>query len=293
MDELRFDDQVVVITGARRGIGKAYAEVLAARGAKLVLNALGPLGELVADLEGRFGAQVAALEGDAGDGAICHGLVDLAISRFGRIDAVISNAGGGALTPIDAPEDLFAHQLQVDTVGPFILSRAVWPYMKAQGYGRILLTTSTVGVYGMAQMAHYAAAKGAIVGLASALGHEGAPDGIKVNAIAPNATTVGATSGVGVTNADPWRAMCTAEVVAPAGALLVHRDCPVNGELINAGGGRVARIFFGNTAGFHDSALTMESLLANWDRVEAQEGYFVPGDAMESGNVWARKNAGF
>src|SRR4029079_2201081 len=110
--------RVVIITGARRGIGKAYAELLASRGAKLVVNALGPLDELEADLKQEFGAQVACLQGDAGDPAICTGLVDLALERFGRIDAIISNAGGGALTPIDAPAELFAEKLRVDTVGP-------------------------------------------------------------------------------------------------------------------------------------------------------------------------------
>ena len=81
--------------------------------------------------------------------------------------------------------------------------------------------------------------------------------------------------------------------MAPAAAVLTHESCPVNGELINVGAGRVAKMFVGNAPGFHDAALTPESLIANWAVVMREEGYYVPKDAMESGNVWARKNAGF
>lgn len=293
MEELRFDGKVAIITGARRGIGRAYAQLMAQRGAKLVLNALGSLDELAGELLAIEGAEVATLSGDAGDPDLCGALVDLALNRFGRVDIIICNAGGGAMMPITGPAEVFTKTLQVDAVGPYHLVRTAWPHLVDQGYGRILLTASTVGAYGLSGMVPYAAAKGAVIGMTRALALEGAASGIRVNAVAPNAITSGATSGTGITNVDPWPAACTAEIVAPAAVVLTHEQCPVNGELINVGGGRVARMFFANPPGFHDPALTPESLLAGWPTVMAEQGYNVPADAMESGQVWAKKSAGY
>ncbi len=293
MDELRFDGRVAIITGARLGIGRSYAELMARRGARLVLNARGSLDDLAEDLRTNHGAEVATLSGDAGDPALCAALVALALERFGRLDILISNAGGGDLAPIAGPADAFEHTMRLDAAGPFHLVRSAWPHLAAQGYGRILLTSSTVGAYGIAGMVPYAAAKGAVIGMTRALALEGAASGILVNAIAPNAITSGASGTPGLKVTDPWPEACTPDIVAPAALVLTHEQCPVSGELINAGGGRVARMFFANPPGFHDAALTPESLLANWPTVMAEEGYCVPASAMESGQVWARKFAGY
>ena len=238
MNEHRFDRRVAVVTGAGRGIGRAYAHLLAARGAQVVVNDLGssmegdgadagPASEVVAEIAAAGGTALADTN-DVSTPAGAHALVDWAVAEYGRIDALINNAGimrWAGMPDVDAAQ--LGQHLAVHVRGSFNTTRAAWPHMVEQGYGRIVMTTSA-GVFGLPTNTAYATAKGGVIGLARSLATAGTEHGIKVNLIAPAAYTRMA-SGPGADDMQP-------ELVAPMAAFLAHEDCPVNGEMYLAGG---------------------------------------------------------
>jgi NAD(P)-dependent dehydrogenase (short-subunit alcohol dehydrogenase family) len=282
--DLRFDGRVTVVTGAGRGLGRAYARLLAARGASVVVNDLGgdidgtgsdagPADEVVAEIEAAGGKAIADTNDvSTEDGAAA--LVAGAVEGFGRVDALIANAGimrWGAFPDIDR-DDLEQHLL-VHVGGSFFTARAAWPHLVEQGYGRIVLTTST-GVLGLRDNTSYATAKGAVLGLARSLAVAGAEHGIKVNCIAPAASTRMSRGSKGPELPE--------EQAAPMAAYLAHEDCPVTGETYTAGGGRFARLFIGSTEGHvHDGdAPSIEDVVAHWDEINDESGAYVPADLM-------------
>ena len=283
MTEHRFDGRVAVVTGAGRGLGRAYAQLLAARGARGVVNDLGgsmegdgadeaPAAAVAAEIAAAGGEAVA----DANDVAIEDGaraLVDGAIERFGGLDILVNNAGimRWARFP-DVDADALEAHLAVHVVGSFNTARAAWPHLVEQGYGRIVMTTST-GVLGLPNNTAYAAAKGGVVGLTRSLATAGANAGIRVNLIAPAATT--RMAGEGGPDMPP-------ELVAPMVAFLVHEACPVTGEIYTAGAGRFARLFIASTPGYvHDGpAPTIEDVADRWATINDEAGYTVPADLM-------------
>ena len=203
-------------------------------------------------------------------------LVGTAVGQFGRIDIVINNAGviRWAGFP-DADADNLALHLAVHVGGSFNTTRAAWPHMVDQGYGRIVMTTST-GVLGLPTNTSYATAKGGVVGLTRSLHTAGAAHGIKVNLIAPAAMTRMAGPG----SDDPRMAP---ELVAPMAAFLAHESCPVSGEIYTAGFGRFARLFIASTEGYVHvgQAPTMEDVARHWETINDEAGYFVPVDLMD------------
>ena len=283
MNEHRFDGRVVVVTGAGRGIGRAHALLLAGRGARVVVNDLGgsmegegadagPAAAVLSEIAATGGTAIA----DTNDVATPSGaqaLVEAAVERFGRVDVVVNNAGivRWAGFPHADAENLERH-LAVHVGGSFHTTRAAWPHMVEQGYGRVVMTTST-GVFGLPDNTSYATAKAALIGLTRSLTTAGARHGIKVNLVAPAATTRMA--------GDPRGAPeLPAEAVAPLVAFLAHEDCPVSGEMYAAGGGRFARIFIASTVGHVQpgTAPTIEDVAANWAAINDERGYFVPSD---------------
>jgi len=273
-----------VVTGAGRGIGRAYALLLAELGASVVVNDLGgsiegdgtddgPASTVAAEIVAAGGAALADTS-DVSTEAGATALIGAAIEQFGRLDVLINNAGiiRWAGLPDADLENLESH-LAVHVAGSFNTTRAAWPHMVEQGYGRIVMTTSS-GVFGLPKNLSYAAAKGGVIGLTRSLKISGARHGIKINLIAPAASTRMAGEG------SP--AEMTPELVAPMAAFLAHEDCPVSGEIYAAGAGRFARIFIASTQGYvHPTAdPTVEDIAANWDTINDEAGYFVPADLM-------------
>ena len=272
---------MAVVTGAGRGIGRAYAELLAARGCSVVVNDLGGAMD-GSGADAGPASEVAALTGGVASGhdissaSGAKAVVDLALDSFGRLDILVNNAGivRWAGFPSVDYENLAAH-LDVHTAGSFHLMRAAWPVMAEAAYGRIVNTTSG-GVFGLPNNTSYATAKAAVIGLTRSAALAGAAAGIKVNLIAPAAVTRMA-GGRGAPEMTPSE-------VAPMVAYLAHESCPVSGEIYAAGAGRFARIFLGSTPGWVHAgpgSSTVEDVAAHWSEINDESGYTVPGDVME------------
>jgi len=282
---LSFDGRVAVVTGAGRGIGRSYAMLLAERGASVVVNDLGGsmagfgaddgVAAAVAEEIAAAGGTSIADGSDVATPAGARALVDAAVERFGRLDILINNAGiiKWAGFP-EADEENLARHLAVHVVGSFNTARAAWQHMVDQGYGRIVMTTST-GLFGLANNVSYSAAKGAVIGLARSLATAGAPHSIKVNLIAPAAMTrmAGRPTEEGAAQMSP-------DLVAPLAAFLAHEGCPVSGEIYAAGAGRFARIFIASTEGYVQvgEEPTIEDVAAHWATINDETGYYVPAD---------------
>jgi NAD(P)-dependent dehydrogenase (short-subunit alcohol dehydrogenase family) len=199
-------------------------------------------------------------------------IVQAALAAFGRIDIVINNAGIlRDRTFANLSDDDISAVLAVHLHGAFNVTRPAWAHMKAQGYGRVLNTTSSSGLLGTFGQSNYGAAKMGLVGLTRVQALEGRRHGIQVNALAPMARTRMTETILGdlVEALDP-------ELVAPVAAWLVHEDCPVTGEVYSAAGGRVARFFVGLTPGYYKPDLTLEDVRDHFDEARAADGYFVP-----------------
>jgi NAD(P)-dependent dehydrogenase (short-subunit alcohol dehydrogenase family) len=285
VNEHRFDGRVAVVSGAGRGIGRAYALLLADRGAGVVVNDLGgsmdglgadagPASAVAAEIAAAGGVAIADVSDVSTPGG-GQALVDAAIERFGRVDILVNNAGiiRWAGFP-DADADNLASHLAVHVGGSFNTTRAAWPHMVERGYGRIVMTTSA-GMFGLPNNVSYATAKGAVIGLTRSLSTAGARRGIKVNLIAPAATTRMAGDPDAAPEMPP-------EAVAPMAAFLAHEDCPVTGEIYAAGAGRFARLFIASTVGYvhTGSDPTIEDIAQQWDAINDERGYYVPADLM-------------
>jgi NAD(P)-dependent dehydrogenase (short-subunit alcohol dehydrogenase family) len=281
-----FDGRVAVVTGAGRGIGRAYAHLLAELRAKVVVNDLGATTEgtgadpgpaqTVVDEINRAGGTAIADGSDVSLIAGGQALIDAAIDAYGRIDVIINNAGNirwGGLPDVGL-DNLDAH-LAVHTKGSFNTVRAAWPHLLRQNYGRVVLTASS-GMFGLPNNLGYATAKAALIGMAKSMTASVGEHDIKVNVIAPSAMTRMAPRG-GSVDMDP-------ALVAPMAAFLAHEACPVSGEVYLAGAGRFARIFVAATDGYVPAGTTratIDDVAAHWDAINDESGYYVPANLMD------------
>ena len=273
MTDLRFDNRVAVITGAGRGLGRAYALLLAARGAKLVINDPGfsvqgdatdegPAAEVVREIRAAGGEAVATTESVATpEGG--QAIIQTALDHYGHIDILIHNAGivrGAPLREMSVED--FETVLDVHLRGGFHVVRAAFPHMCDAGYGRIILTGSINGLYGNKNAGNYSVAKAGLIGLANVAALEGAEHGVKSNIIIPAAVTRMA-DGLDTSAYPPM----DPELVAPTVGWLAHESCSVSGEMLIAIAGRIARAFAVETPGVYQPAWTMEQVAEQIDTI--------------------------
>lgn len=267
MSMLRYDGRVAVITGAGRGLGRAYALLLAARGAKIVVNDAGvtrhgespdagPAQDVVDEIRRRGGEAVASIASVASAGG-GRAIVETAINNFGHIDILIHNAGINRPSPLkDMSWEQFSAVLDVHLHGAFHVVRAALPHMSDARYGRIILTSSIAGLYGDRNLAGYAVSKAGVIGLSNAISLEGAEYGVQCNAIVPAAVTR-LSEGIDTSS---FPSTMTPEEVAPVVAWLVHEDCKSTGEVFVALAGRVAKAFVSETKGVFHPNWTIEQV---------------------------------
>jgi 3-hydroxyacyl-CoA dehydrogenase/3a,7a,12a-trihydroxy-5b-cholest-24-enoyl-CoA hydratase len=287
--QLRFDGRVAIVTGAGGGLGRSHALLLASRGAKLVVNDLGGSmhGEgksasaadtVVAEIVAAGGEAVASYESvEDGDK-----IVKTAIDAFGKVDIVINNAG--ILRDVSFPKMTQADWdlvYRVHVLGAFKVSHAAWPYMRDAGYGRIVMTSSTSGIYGNFGQANYAMAKLGLYGFAQTLALEGKKRNIVVNAIAP-------TSASRMTEKLLPPAVIEAlrpDLVSPLVARLVHESNEDSGGLYEAGGGFYAKLRWERAGGkvFRvGKAVAIEDVDAAWPTITAFENTTHPTTSAEA-----------
>ena len=228
---IRLDGQVAIVTGAGGGLGRAHALLLAKRGAKVVVNDMGEGARaVVAEIEAEGGTAVAAI-GSVTDEAFIAEMVRSAHAQWGRIDILINNAGILRDKSFSKMElDDFRLILDVHVMGSVIPTKAVWDIMRAQNYGRIVMTTSSSGLFGNFGQSNYSAAKMALVGLMQTLGLEGEKYNVRVNCLAPTA----ATQMLAGLLPEQVLAEIKPEYVSPALIPLVGPDAP-NRTIILAG----------------------------------------------------------
>jgi NAD(P)-dependent dehydrogenase (short-subunit alcohol dehydrogenase family) len=293
---LRFAGRVVVVTGAGGGLGSAYAREIAARGGAVVVNDLDGAAALAEEIAAAGAAALANADSVA-EAEGCAAIIAAALERFGRIDAVIANAGNLRLGDFaDTGEEVLDALLDVHLKGSFHLARAAWPHMAEQDYGRIVLTTSSAGMLGMPRLSAYGAAKGAVAGLMGVLAEEGRDCGIRVNAVMPNAASrMTAQIAPGALGSNPWTAgfpqTFDPRFNAGLAAWLAHESCQSTHAIYSAAGGRIARVFVGVTRGWDgplDRPPSMEEVAANFAAIgDEHAGFAIPANAYDEFRIVA------
>lgn len=273
MADVRFDDRVAIVTGAGRGLGRSYARLLAAGGAKVVVNDVGgglagdgddpaPADDVVREIT-EAGGQAIASSDSVATATGGKAIVDAALDAYGRVDILIHNAGNVRSASLkEMSYEDFDAVLDVHLRGAFHVLRPAFPVMCGAGYGRIVLTSSIGGLYGNHGVANYAAAKAGVIGLSHVAAIEGAAEGVTSNVIVPAAVTRMA-AGIDTSAYPPM----SAELVAPVVGWLSHESCSVTGEVFVALAGRVARAVVAESPGVYRPSWTVEDVGRHVDAI--------------------------
>lgn len=277
-----FEGKVVLVTGGTRGLGKAFSECAAASGARVVLNSTSNDDGGAAQAIVESGGQAEHIPGLVEDPI---GIIEQIIDRYGRIDAVIHNAGFVRDKTLRKMEDgQWDEVIAVHLTASFKLSRAVWPYFEKQGGGRIVLISSASGLYGNFGQSNYAAAKMGMYGLARSIAWEGGRDNITCNCVCP----VGATTMNSANWSDKDKRIRKAEYVAPLVVYLAHPDCQESGSIFEASAGSFRKLRWERSEGLNlypeKETLDVNTIAENWETIvdfSSSEHPLHMGDSLE------------
>jgi 3-hydroxyacyl-CoA dehydrogenase/3a,7a,12a-trihydroxy-5b-cholest-24-enoyl-CoA hydratase len=288
-DKLRFDGRVAIVTGAGGGLGRAHALLLASRGAAVIVNDLG--GSVSGEGASQSAAQKVVNEiKTAGGEAVANfdsvengeAIVQTAIDKYKRLDIVINNAG--------ILRDVSFHKMtdqdwdliyRVHVLGSYKVTKAAWPILREAQYGRVIMTTSSSGIYGNFGQANYSMAKLGLLGLAKTLAHEGQPKNVFVNSVAPMAGSRMTETVLPKELVEQLKP----EFVSPVVAWLCHEDCTENGGLFEVGAGFVGKLRWERTKGakFHlGRGFTVDDVQKKWQEICDFSGATHPGNPQES-----------
>lgn len=311
--------RVAIVTGAGGGQGGGFASCLARLGANVVVNDLGAdvygLGSSPEPADAKVreiiaaGGDAIANHDDVADQDGARRLVATALERYGRVDILVNNAGNVGFGAFERLEpEAWERMFRIHVGGAVHVTRAVWPTLVGQGYGRVVMSVSNA-VFGTPHMSHLAAAKGALVGLTRALGHEGAPHGIRVNAVMAAQRTRQQDALVEYLKEVDLRFLASPEElrddprrdsriqdpeqeatarreaerqVSAVVAWLVHEACDFTGVVLHAGAGHVARVVLAQTEGYAAPDITLEGLIAHRDEVLDETGQRVPRSSSDA-----------
>jgi NAD(P)-dependent dehydrogenase (short-subunit alcohol dehydrogenase family) len=283
MNKMSFTDRVAIVTGAGGGLGRQHALALAQRGAKVVVNDLDPaaVARVIDEIQAS-GGQALGQACSVTDWAAVQAMVQAVLDTWGRVDVLVNNAGILRDKSFAKMElDDFRLVMDVHVMGAVHCTKAVWPAMVAQKYGRIVMTTSSSGLFGNFGQANYGAAKMALVGLMQTLSIEGAKNDIRVNCLAPTAATQMTEGLLPPAMLD----LLKPEAVVPALLVLAHDDAPTR-SILCAGAGTFAAAHVTLTKGAHFGLGNdvPEMLLKQLQLVSLRDGAIVPQSGAEQGH---------
>ncbi len=289
--EIRLDNRVAIVTGAGAGLGRSHALLMAARGAKVVVNDLGgkmdgsganksAADTVVEEIKAAGGEAVANYDSVATqEGA--RSMLKTALDAFGTIDIVVNNAGIIRYKKfMDHTPDDFAANLAVHLSGSFYVSQAAFPIMKEKRYGRFVFTSSSGGLRGAADGVAYGSAKAGVMGLAFVMAHTGAPYNVLSNVILPNAYTRMTEAMVAERNIEKM----SPEFISPIVVYLSSEQCKLNHEMFACGGGGVARTIIALAPGWHAESkaeFTPEAIQDHLTEIMDMTNYANPQSSAE------------
>ena len=291
--QLRYDGKVIVVTGAGGGMGREHARLLASRGARVVVNDVGavtdkgggesssaPAEAVVAEIKAAGGEAIANADTVATE-AGAKAIIDAAYQTWGRVDGVLHNAAITRNAPIEETNfDDYRAVMAVSLDGALYLTKAVWPIMQRQRYGRLVYVTSGGGLVGVPRNTIYAIAKTGLLGLMNIGRIEGAEYNIGVNLLGVAAFTR-MTKGMFGDDAEAkrieawWERYLRPEMTSPVAAWLLHEQCKASGTILNAAGGHVSRSFLAETRGYTNLELSIENIRDNVAVIDDEANYHV------------------